>query len=909
MDPNPLGNQDNPVLPTQSFAPPDTQNTAPTSLPYPASSIAMPAYTSAATPVHTINPLQSPALPLLNGPFPTTAPMTSPLGQIANAPPPFSTVAPIQVPSQLTFPTSVSTPVLHVPSPNAPSGSPAPPASLGQVSAGNGTDGGTAPTSSLPHATDTSTVDRIVLEYLRKRGFKAAESALWREVGPEAQVPANIDASSLALPEAEVDDDLRNVLMLLQNPSDLVESDVLRYEDSFRELLAWVDGSLDIYKPQLHAVLYPLFIHCFIEIIRRDHPKEGRAFLEQFSAEFCVGALGEVGGVNRRPEIISLKAVGSPQHLEENETTKLYLTYRYEVYLSQYAFELLMSFLTDDPRRTVLLRILNQRCRIHLDASGDGPPIWSSGLSKDSSDGKRKLTGILPDDERGDLPSGDILWGRLKPEQFTISDEELYTKSNAAGKGKQKLGSSEPKTKANSSDKNKGDGGKKDATGGGTVEEEEEAVVLEDGTISRSRVPLRRYCVGAATIESPAEIKSRANLRVADAVNGIRKDLSILFYTFVNTRDEGLNSCMISEDGAQIAAGFGDASVRLWDAKATGTSGSDAAGLGGRPVRLIGHSGPVYTVDWSKCSRYVLSGSGDGAIRLWSTTMKTDLVAYRSHNFPVWCARFSPLDHYFISGSHDRTGRIWTTDRVYPLRILAGHLADVDAVEWHPNCNYVATGSSDRSARLWDIRDGSCARIMHGSGPIYSLAFSPDGATLACAGDGRTIDIWDLRKCEKMLELVCHESTVWSLNYSRDGSVLASGGADQVVAVWRAEDWSTPITVELASINNGTENGGSAPATETKTIDSNGNKDGAGTDADGDVKMEAQGTDGAEKESTAADNVRKKGSTVRKSNRLSSHNNHGGVPLVEKFKTKQTPVQLVKFTRKNLLVAAGSFAT
>lgn len=766
----------------------------------------------------------------------------------------------------------------------------------------NGTAVGAMPSSPPSLPLDTTMVDRIVLEYLRKRGFKAAENALSREVGPDANKPSNVDASSLALTDADVDDDLRSVLMLLQNPSDLVEADVLRYEESFRELLDWVDGSLDIYKPQLHVVLYPLLVHSFIEIIRRDYPKEARRFLEQFSPQFSDGALTDSDGISRQPEIVSLKSVGSSQHLEENETAKLYLAYRYDIYLSHYAFELLMSFLTDDPRRTVLLRILNQRCRIHLDASTDGPPVWSGGLWKENGDGKRKVVGLVPDDERNNLPSGQILWGRLKPEHYIVNDEEMNSKGSWTGKGKAKSSSADPKLKGGSGDKYKGDTNKKDTA---MADEEEEATVLEDGTISRSRVPLKRYAIGAASIDSPSDIKSRATLRVADAVNGIRKDLSILFYTFVNTRDEGLNTCMVSEDGSQVAAGFGDSSVRFWDAKATGTSGSGAGGLDGKPVRLIGHSGPVYAVDWSKCSRYLLSASGDGNIRLWSANLKADLVAYVGHNFPVWCTQFSPLDHYFASGSHDRTARIWTTDRVNPLRVLAGHLADVDVVRWHPNCNYVATGSSDRNARLWDIRDGSCARIIRGSGPIYTLAFSPDGTTIAGAGDGRSIDVWDLRKGEKLRELRGHESTVWSLDYSRDGSVLASGGADHVVSVWRAEDWCTPVTVDIAAMN-GVENGGTGSKSGDPVVDSNGIKTDIVVDGDGDVNMDGSGTYGMRKENTTTGGSSKKEKVARKGIADDKYD-HNGVPLVEKFRTKQTPVQMVKFTRKNILIAAGSF--
>lgn len=66
----------------------------------------------------------------------------------------------------------------------------------------------------------------------------------------------------------------------------------------------------------------------------------------------------------RAEELRGLMGVTSTQILQENETAKLFLNNRYELFLSSYALELLLAFLTDNPRRYLLLRILNHNCRI-----------------------------------------------------------------------------------------------------------------------------------------------------------------------------------------------------------------------------------------------------------------------------------------------------------------------------------------------------------------------------------------------------------------------------------------------------------------------------------------------------------------------------------------------------------------
>jgi transcription initiation factor TFIID subunit 5 len=106
---------------------------------------------------------------------------------------------------------------------------------------------------------------------------------------------------------------------------------------------------------------------------------------------------------------------------------------------------------------------------------------------------------------------------------------------------------------------------------------------------------------------------------------------------------------------------------------------------GGTTTRkLIGHSGPVYSVDFDPLSgsaappKYLLSSSADATVRLWSMDTMTNLVAFRGHENPVWDVKWSPMGVYFATGSRDRTARLWSTDRISCLRVYAGHLSDVD---------------------------------------------------------------------------------------------------------------------------------------------------------------------------------------------------------------------------------------
>ena len=83
---------------------------------------------------------------------------------------------------------------------------------------------------------------------------------------------------------------------------------------------------------------------------------------------------------------------------------------------------------------------------------------------------------------------------------------------------------------------------------------------------------------------------------------------------------------------------------------------------------LVGHSGPVYGVDWL-AGGGLLSAGEDCSVRYWDRNSGAGLAVYRGHQFPVWRVVSDLLGSKFVTCSLDRTVRLWSTEYSHPLRI------------------------------------------------------------------------------------------------------------------------------------------------------------------------------------------------------------------------------------------------
>jgi WD40 repeat protein len=73
------------------------------------------------------------------------------------------------------------------------------------------------------------------------------------------------------------------------------------------------------------------------------------------------------------------------------------------------------------------------------------------------------------------------------------------------------------------------------------------------------------------------------------------------------------------------------------------------------------------------------------------------------------------------------------------------------------------------------------------AGTVLSVAFSPDGRTLASGSDDSTVKLWDMKSLQELATLIRHKGSIYTLAFSPDGRMLATGSWDKTVKVRNVE--------------------------------------------------------------------------------------------------------------------------
>ncbi|PRP87695.1 hypothetical protein PROFUN_02395 [Planoprotostelium fungivorum] len=227
-------------------------------------------------------------------------------------------------------------------------------------------------------------------------------------------------------------------------------------------------------------------------------------------------------------------------------------------------------------------------------------------------------------------------------------------------------------------------------------------------------------------------------------------------YTIKTMRGHEEGVLAVACQGATVASGSCDSTVRLWNAK----NGSCFAVLND-------HTGWVNVMSFLDDTRLV-TGSYDKTLKLWDVSRGSKVFTIRGHKLSISCVLIKE-QRFVLSGSFDNTIHLWDTrNHRKPAASFTGHSGAITCID--ANDNLLLSGSRDSKLRLWDLRSTKCVKTMD-EHTDWIFSGSSDA----------TVKIYDTQgRLERSLE--GHTGVVNSIHV--DDHHLYTGSQDSTVKQW-----------------------------------------------------------------------------------------------------------------------------
>lgn len=235
------------------------------------------------------------------------------------------------------------------------------------------------------------------------------------------------------------------------------------------------------------------------------------------------------------------------------------------------------------------------------------------------------------------------------------------------------------------------------------------------------------------------------------------------------------NCVNLLADGSLILSGWSDGKIRAFYPE----SGS---------VKFVihdAHMDGVTAVNATNACDRIISGGGDGKVRMWNIRTFEMLSSLSEHKTKIEKIVVRNGDEECVSASADGSCIVWDLARYTRTNAMFASTLFRSAI-YHPDESQVLTCGSDRKLTYWDAFDGSAIRIIEGSTEeINTIDINRDGSQFVSAGNDKTVKLWDYDEgiCRAVGE--GHSGYINQIMISPNQQFIVSVGAEGAIFVWK----------------------------------------------------------------------------------------------------------------------------
>jgi WD40 repeat protein len=227
----------------------------------------------------------------------------------------------------------------------------------------------------------------------------------------------------------------------------------------------------------------------------------------------------------------------------------------------------------------------------------------------------------------------------------------------------------------------------------------------------------------------------------------------------------------------------------------------------------------IESVAFSPDGKLIASAS-EGIIKMWNaqTWHKQNTLAVHHHiaevphSYRILSINFSPDGRTLasVSGAHESVDspiygeiRLWDVETGNLLFDLPPQNDFIWSVAFSPDGNTLATANHNKTVKIWDLRTrGLKAKLRGHRGAVYKLVFSLDGSKLITGSEDKAIRVWHTDDWKLTRDLKGHKGKVFSLDISPQGSIASAGGDDRTIRIWNVQTGTSLIlNVDESFIN------------------------------------------------------------------------------------------------------------